>query len=222
MRCLFIVLVIGLVLSPQGIPGQEPKKKGLQDKVEDVPNLPRVLIIGDSISIGYTPSLRTLLKDKANVHHSAGNAGDTASGVARLKTWLGTEKWDLIHVNFGLHDIKMGSGAHQVPIADYEKNLRAIVKELKATGATIIWCSTTPVPDAKLNPPRRNEDVIAFNAVARKIMEENEIAIDDLYATALPILKDIQLPANVHFKPDGSAKLAEKVADEILKGLKKK
>src|SRR5207249_4737659 len=70
----------------QGLLGQEPKKKGLQDKVDEVPNLPRVLIIGDSISIGCTPPLRKLLKDKANVHHNAGNAADTASGVAKLKT----------------------------------------------------------------------------------------------------------------------------------------
>ncbi|CAN5256928.1 SGNH/GDSL hydrolase family protein [soil metagenome] len=221
MRTLFLLFVTLLAFSSPGLIAQEPKKPAPQDKIDDVPNLPRVLIIGDSISIGYTPPLRKLLKDKANVHHNTGNGGDTARGVANVKTWLGTGKWDVIHVNFGLHDLKFAEDKHQVPVADYEQNLRKIVKELQATGATIIWCSTTPVPDAKLNPVRKNDDVIAYNAAAKKIIDEQKIAINDLYSFALPVLKDIQRPANVHFTDKGSEKLATKVAEEIQKHLKK-
>jgi acyl-CoA thioesterase-1 len=110
-------------------------------------------------------------------------------------------------------------GKPQVPIDEYEKNLRELVKKLKATKAKLIWCSTTPVPDAKVSPARKNADVIAYNAVAKKIMEAEGVAIHDLYAFALPQLEKIQQKANVHFTPEGSEALAKEVAKRLEEGL---
>src|SRR5689334_14491816 len=74
--------------------------------VKDDPALPRVLLIGDSISIGYTVPTREKLKRKANVHRPGTNCGPTTRGVENLDKWLGDGKWDVIHFNFGLHDLK--------------------------------------------------------------------------------------------------------------------
>ena len=191
------------------------------EAVHDDPKLPRVLLIGDSISIGYTPATRKLLAGKANVHRIPENGGPTNNGTKHIKKWLGDSKWDVIHFNWGLHDLKLGTGKHQVPIEDYEVNLRELVKAMKTSGAKLIWASTTPVPAGKTNPPRKNDDVIAYNAVAKKIMEENGIAINDLYAFALPQLEKIQQPVNVHFNDKGSTALAEHVAAAIEAALKK-
>ena len=68
--------------------------------------LPKALIIGDSISNGYTPPLQEIMKDKAVVLHHPGNAAHTANGVAKLDEWLGDTQWDVSHFNFGLHDRK--------------------------------------------------------------------------------------------------------------------
>ena len=211
-----LILAAAVALASLQVAYAQEKKEAVPP---DDPKLPRVLIIGDSISQEIMAPLRTLLKDKANVHHNPGNANDTKNGVAKLKDWLGAGKWDVVHFNFGLNDIKRSSGSLQVSLPDYEKNLRALLKELKPTGAKIIWCNTTPAPEGKLYHLRRNEDVIAYNAAAKKIMEENGVPINDLYAYTLPHLKDWQIPVNVHFTPAGSAKLAEKVAQEILKAL---
>lgn len=190
--------------------------------VTNDPKLPRVLLIGDSISIGYTVPVRELLKGKANLHRIPTNGGPTITGLKELSKWIGSGKWDVIHFNWGLHDLKfMDTGKQQVPLADYEKNLRELVKQLKATDAKLIWCATTPVPDAELKPPRKNSDVIAYNAVAKKIMTENGIAIDDLYAFALPQLSAIQRPANVHFSDEGSKVLAKQVVASIGAALSK-
>lgn len=190
-------------------------------KAKDDPQLPRVLIIGDSISIGYTPGTQKLLAGKANVHRIGENGGPSDNGTAKIKKWLGDGKWDVIHFNWGLHDIKLGTGKHQVPIDQYEKNLRELVQTMKGTGAKLIWATTTPVPEGKTNPPRKNSDVIAYNAIAKKIMDENGIAINDLYAFALPKLAKIQQPVNVHFTKEGSEVLAERVAAAIEAALKK-
>ncbi len=187
--------------------------------VEDHPALPRVLLIGDSISIGYTVPVRQQLAGKANVHRAPTNCGPTTRGLEQLDQWLAGGRWDVIHFNFGLHDLKRIDGQQQVPITQYEANLRTIVARLKKTGAKLIWASTTPVPPGELSPPRSNEDVVAYNAVARRVMEESGVAINDLYGFALPRLGEIQRPNNVHFTAEGSAALAEKVVQAIVRQL---
>jgi lysophospholipase L1-like esterase len=143
--------------------------------------------------------------------------------LAQLPQWLGRGKWDVIHFNWGLHDLKiMADDQRQVPPEAYEKNLRELVLQLKATGANLIWASTTPVPTGKLNPSRNAADVLVYNAIAQKIMDENQVVIDDLYSFALPQLSKIQRPVNVHFTPEGSAALARRVAASIESVLSKK
>jgi hypothetical protein len=68
------------------------------------------------------------------------------------------------------------------------------------------------VPEHQLKPRRRNADVIAYNAVAKRVMERERIPIDDLYAFALPKLPMIQQPANVHFNDEGNRSLGAQVA----------
>lgn len=192
------------------------------EPIKDEPGLPRVLLIGDSISIGYTLPTRERLKGKANVHRIPVNGATSQRGVESLSDWLGDGHWDLVHFNFGLHDLKiMPDGKRQIPIDHYSKNLEQIVGALKASGAVLVWASTTPVPDAEVSPVRSDKDVEAYNAAAREIMERHGVVIDDLYALAKPKLSEIQLPANVHFSKEGSATLAQQVADMILKHLPK-
>ena len=202
-------------------------------KIEDVPGLPRVLLIGDSISIGYTLPVRELLKGKANVHRIPTNGGPTTNGLANLKTWLGEGKWDVIHFNWGLHDLKFigadpkvladpkAEGSHpQVALADYEKNLATLVVQLKATGAKLIWCATTPVPEGSTG--RVAGDEVKYNEAAARVMSAAGVPTDDLCAHANAKLKEVQLPANVHYTPAGYKYLAEKVTAEIEKALPKK
>lgn len=187
---------------------------------EDRPNLPNVLLIGDSISIGYTLPTRELLKGKADLFRVPENAGPTTTGLTKIDAWLGTNQWDVIHFNFGLHDLKfMENGRRQVSLDDYEQNLEQLVARLKQTGATLIWCSTTPVPPGRVQPKRLVGDAIIYNLAARRIMEKHGIAIHDLYSFALARQAEIQNPADVHFTKEGSAALAKSVAFAIRNAL---
>jgi acyl-CoA thioesterase-1 len=189
--------------------------------VVDDPALPRVLLIGDSISIGYTPFVRAALKGVANVHRVPENGGPTIRGLKQLPWWLGTGKWDVIHFNWGLHDLKRDeTDTVQVPIADYEKNLRTLVAQLKATGAKLVFASTTPVPGRTSN--RREEDVLAYNAVALRVMKEAGIPVNDLHSLAQSQLSEIQLPNNVHYTPKGYEVLSVPVIAAVRAQLPKK
>lgn len=199
---------------------------------------PHVLILGDSISIGYTPFVRDLLKADAVVIRPmrAGdkpeNCSGTNNGIKHIDRWLtlGDGRWDVIHFNFGLHDLKRvdpktGKSSnnpddpHQAEPDRYERQLRTIVQKLAKTGATLIYAATTPVPTGDVKPHRDVTDPQRYNDIARKIMAEHDVAINDLYAFAAARLDKIQRPANVHFTPNGSKQLAEQVVRHIRPAL---
>ena len=199
----------------------KPKRPNPMAPIRDVAGLPRVMLIGDSISIGYTLPTRELLKGKANVHRIPTNGGPTTKGLVQIDSWLGDSKWNVIHFNWGLHDLKfMPHGKRQVTLVAYEKNLDSLVRRLKQTGAKLIWRNTTPVPEAKVRPKRIPADVESYNAAAKRVMQKQRVPIHDLYSFALARLEKIQLSANVHFTPEGSAALAHEVAKDILDALK--
>lgn len=189
----------------------------------DDPALPRVLLIGDSISFGYSAPVRELLRGTANVHRLPENGGPTTNGLEKLDAWLGDGPWAVIHFNFGLHDIKLDDeGRPLTPPAEYEKNLHTITTRLKATGARLVFATTTPVP-ARLEggPRRRSADVVERNGIARRVMADLGVPVNDLYTFAFARLAEIQRPANVHFTDEGSRALAEPVAAAIRKQLNK-
>jgi hypothetical protein len=197
----------------------------------------KILIIGDSISIGYTPFVKELLKYSAeivrpvNIDGSDENCQGTIYGVANIDRWLGSTKWDVIHFNFGLHDIKhvdpvTGEGSNnpthplQAELKLYKKNLEIIVQKLKATGARLIFATTTPYPGSTNNPLRDPGMPVKYNREAIKIMNKNKIMINDLYAFMLPRLSELQLPQNVHFTAEGYNALAQKVVERIKEAIR--
>lgn len=214
-----------LAAPPETKPAKKPDPALVP--IEDDPKLPRVMLIGDSISMGYTPIVRKTLQGVANVHHPAENCAETAHGLKRLSVWLGDKKWDVIHFNFGLHDLKYldEKGAYVPPdkgkqvalIPDYEAHLRELVVSLKKTGAHLIWASTTPVPARSLG--RVEGDEKGYNAAAARIMGEAGIPIDDLYAIAAAHQAEIQLPHNVHFTKAGYEQLADSVVRSVRAAL---
>ncbi|GAA4437416.1 SGNH/GDSL hydrolase family protein [Ravibacter arvi] len=193
--------------------------------------LPRVLILGDSISIGYTPHVVELLKEVAEVSRPAENCQGTTNGVKKIDTWLGDSRWDVIHFNFGLHDLKhvdpvtfqnstREEDPKQADVKQYARNLKAITEKLKSTGAVLIFATTTPFPDKPDGPLRRASDVKAYNRAALKIMKKNGVLINDLHSFALPRMSALQIPKNVHFTKEGSKVLAEQVAGVIRKEIR--
>ncbi len=196
-------------------------------------DLPNVLLIGDSISIAYTPEVTSLLEGTANVQRIRGNSGDTNRGRKALTTWLGDTKWDLIHFNWGLHDLCYRhpdakvygkrdkiNGTISVPLPKYRRNLQTIVKQLKKTGATLVWASTTIVPEDEAG--RHPQDAPRYNSVAAEVMAQHGIPSNDLFAESAAFPPELfSKPGDVHFSKAGSSRLAARVAAAIEKELAK-
>jgi hypothetical protein len=188
--------------------------------VEDDPRLPRVLLIGDSISILYTGQVRQLLANEANVHRIPDNAGNTGFGLKKIDQWLGDGRWDVIHFNWGLHDL-VGpinqKGKHAVEPDQYGKNLEELIVRLGKTGATLIFATTTPVPEGERGRQAGEEQI--YNDVALRVMKRHHIQVDDLCTAIRPHVAEYQAHHDVHFGVPGSEFLAEQIAPLIRQAL---
>lgn len=173
--------------------------------VKDDPALPRMLIIGDSISRGYTLAVRAALAQQVNVHRAPANCGPSATGLTKLDIWLGDGKWDIITFNFGIHD-------RATPPEVYRSNLVTLLGRLRATGAKLYWVRTTPAPEGpnKENFTAAQWEVV--NKVADQLMQSEKIPVIDINAPLLPQIAEYQLPNNVHFNGKGSEVMAAEIA----------
>jgi acyl-CoA thioesterase-1 len=189
----------------------------------DDPKLPRVLLIGDSISIAYTTTVRRKLKGKANVHRIKTNGAFSARGVESVKEWIGDGRWDVIHFNFGLWDWYGWRQEQRATPEFYAKNLEQITKVLKTTGASLIFATTTPPCDEaehKIKVLVSEKQANAFNGAATKVMKANGVAVNDLYeCISADRKKYTKGPADVHWNQKGSELLGRQVAWEIAKAL---
>ncbi len=203
------------------------------------PQLPNVLILGDSISIGYTRDVRALMNGKANVYrpmsgkNSPANCGDTGIGLANIDGWLGDKKWDVIHFNWGLWDLcyrnpsskEQGNrdkknGKVSFTPEQYRANLEKLVLRLKATGAQLVWASTTVVPEGEAG--RFVGDDAKYNAIAAEIMKRHDIPTDDLYTLSKSLDPELFVkPGDVHFTVKGYQQLAAQVAASLSQALEK-
>jgi lysophospholipase L1-like esterase len=197
--------------------------------------LPKVLILGDSISIGYTPVVQKQLAGTADVSRSKANCGETRMGLAGIDGWLGEGRWDVIHFNWGLWDLcyrnpnlqdKVAgnrdkvNGKQAVPIAEYESNLEKLVERMKRTGATLIWAPTTVVPEGE--PGRFVGDELKYNAAAERVMKRHGVRIDDLHALTKTFEPSLFVqPGDVHYTAEGYEQIGVRVAAAIRSALTK-
>ena len=183
---------------------------------------PKILIVGDSISIGYTPFVKKHFLNNAVVLHNIGNAQHTGTGLLKIEEWLGDAHWDIIQFNWGLWDLcyrhpdskEYGNrdkinGKPEYSITEYASNLESLVSMIKKkSNAKLIFVTTSYVP--KDEPGRHESDVQKYNDAAKMVMKKHNITVNDIYLESVDIhniygkgLKD------VHYSPEGYKKLSE-------------
>jgi len=209
---------------------------------------PNVLLIGDSISMpvpftpgGYGNNTRWMLEAKnISVQHNGGwgkggQASNTPKGLSCTNTstsgnWFNfTGTFDIIHFNFGLHDLVAsgpGEGAEHVDIPQYMLNIKEIFTRLSTRAKHVIWTTTTPCPNVTTSMGRSDAKVIAYNKAAMTALSSaSNVLVDDLYAAVDGYCGknyktcDLQLPANVHFTSKGCEFMAEHVVAKIMQVL---
>ena len=179
--------------------------------------VPRVLVLGDSLYHPLSQQAAKSLQGKAEiVYPNDPEVFNTTTALAKIDGLLGDGKWDLIHFNYGLGDLvhrapgmnsfrAMSQRAGGIPATDpaqYAKNLDELAKRLKATGAKIVWASTTPI-EGDENGLYKPGSETEYNAIAAKVMAANRIPVSDMHAAVLAILGDAKPTNNPFTFPRG-------------------
>ncbi|MGZ0014789.1 SGNH/GDSL hydrolase family protein [Yeosuana sp. AK3] len=193
----------------------------------------KILIIGDSISIGYTPYVQAYFSEKAIVSHNKGNAQHTGTGLEKIEEWLGEEQWDIIQFNWGLWDLcyrhpdskEFGNrdkinGKPEFTVAEYASNLDSLVTIIKRKStAKLIFVTTTYVPENE--PGRIESEVQKYNEATKVIMKKHGVAVNDIYNQSVIIHKSYGMGSNnVHYNEEGYEELGKLISDFLEKQIK--
>ena len=224
----------------KGLLNEKHQRVRAFDYVQNNPALANVLIYGDSISIGYTSYVRSMLKEQANVYRIHQNGSDSSkfiSFMTEMETTMRNPalqdhwnfKWDVIHFNVGMHDLKHTlngvldtNGQLQTNPEEYKGNLRKIVEYLQqiAPEARIIFATTTPVPENAEG--RFSDDAVKYNQAAMEVFQEfPQVVINDLHSFTKPRQAEWwRKPGDVHYDKPGQREQAKEVSRVILETLK--
>jgi isoamyl acetate esterase len=190
-----------------------------------------VLLIGDSILMGYSngPGYGGFVRarfEAQGVKVTTQQCADSGALLNALPALLASDKWDLIHFNCGLHDLKRDrtSGVVVNTPAIYAKNLKGICELVCKSSPRVIFATITPVHDAwhQTYKPfdRRQEDVRSYNETALDCVSKCDLSVNDLHATILEQGQErLQFTDGVHFTEAGSRVLADKVFECVSAAL---
>ncbi|MEI6645911.1 MAG: SGNH/GDSL hydrolase family protein [bacterium] len=205
------------------------------------PRLPRVLIIGDSISGHYLYELRELMRGKANVigESSASSRypmekyrwsklgphfyrSDAASKDDDLKKFLAEQgPFDIVHFNNGIHNFSHANPGDEKP---YAEQLRKVVATIRASGAICLFANSTGTVADNTIPrsPRYLSNCLAFNAAAEAVMKELNVPVTDIHGLIQPRIKELISTDLIHPKAEASPLMAELIAKRLTETLAKR
>jgi lysophospholipase L1-like esterase len=185
-----------------------------------------VVLIGDSIRINSEPFIRANLPSSVEVLSPPENCESSHKVSAYIREWVPATNVDLIHLNFGLHDIRYDPGKNQRVSSpeEYRANLRAVFSYLSTTGAHIIWATSTPIDELMHNgikPSRRYQsDLIEYNRISVSMAQDFGFSINDLHHKMSPFnLNALLLSDGLHFNTAGNELIGTIIADSIKDGL---
>ncbi|WP_372652789.1 SGNH/GDSL hydrolase family protein [Draconibacterium sp.] len=217
-----------------------PTDGGAFEYVHPRKGIPNVLLYGDSISIGYTPTVREVLKNEATVFRFQRNGGSTdrlIPGLEEMERAMfqphlkgGWDfEWDVIHFNVGLHDLKYlkggkldkENGKQVSSICEYKTRLKGICDYLQAKfpDTKLIFATTTPVPEGAAG--RFSGDSKKYNKAALEVLNDYpSIRINDLYSFTKPNLNEWAIkPGNVHYNELGKTEQGKQVGRIIAENI---
>jgi hypothetical protein len=209
MKALIFICLFSMVACEKQESKTEEASRGCNEygPMEALDGRPAALIVGDSISIGYTPTVKGALSGLQVIHNTC-NAKTTRHGVKWIEAWSShAPSWEFCTINHGLHDVSI---KNNVPIEEYIENLEIEIQTLQARCNKVLFINTTATPNPDIDPK-----IDAFNAAAEDLMSDYSIPVCDLNSVAQGLDHLRVAPNDVHFVPEGYEILGQAVIDCI-------
>jgi len=188
----------------------------------------KVLLLGDSIRLGYCPYVREDLKDIAEVVFPEENCRFTQYTYIQLKNWMALvddpKTIDVIHWNNGHWDVSHWDGAEESLNTPelYAQMLERIYKRLVGycPNAKVIFATTTPMNPNGVQGAnvRTTPEVIRYNDAAREVMARLGVQVNDLFSVMKDATPDDYID-HTHFTEAGYRRLADVVTARVREAL---
>jgi lysophospholipase L1-like esterase len=183
---------------------------------------PRVLLLGDSIRMSYQQRVAERLGDRATVVGPAENCQFSLYTLSSLPRWLAALGCPaVVHWNNGIHDVGHNPNRRPVQFSceDYVGNLGLILRQLRETGARVVWATMTPVhPLRELRDDQwswRNTEIDEYNLAARELMAAEGVSINDLHALVASDMDRFLAEDMLHLSEAGCEACAAAVAQAV-------
>ena len=194
----------------------------------------RVLLLGDSIRMGYDEYVKELLQGEFEVIYD-----DIDNGRFSAYTlWQANQffknygHFDVVHWNNGYWDMNVESPMKTAmhPVDEYVHFLSRILNEIRNNGAVPVFATTTPVLPAEtaaevmtegIDTFKYNNDwVVEYNEAAAAFMQSEGVAVNDLYALCVKDPHFYKCPDLLHLTEEGYRRCAEQTAQKIREAAK--
>lgn len=189
----------------------------------------KVLLLGDSIRMGYDDYVKELLKEECEVYYDAEDNGRFSS----YTLWQMNQffkhfgHFDVVHWNNGYWDMNieapMTTAMH--PVEEYVHYLHRILDEIRRNGAVPVFATTTPILSAgqaadisgtgadSIN--YNNDWVVEYNEAACRVMQEEKVRVNDLYTVCLEDPHYYKCEDLLHLTEEGYRRCAEQIAKVV-------
>lgn len=186
-----------------------------------------LLLIGDSIRMGYDKSVKKTLQGKANVLFPSENCRFASYVLRNFHEYLGETKGediDVIHWNAGLWDcLRLFGEEPHTPIDVYAYYIERICVRIKklCPNAKVIFATSTKVLSEKMdiNFKRYNEEIEKYNETAVNVVKKYGFLINDLYAVSETLPEEAHSDAVHYYTSLGTEKFTNQVLSYVTPAL---
>ena len=193
----------------------------------------KIVLIGDSIRMGYDKYVKDALKDEAEVFYPNENCRFAQYVLRTVSDWRKDGNWgddaDLVHWNAGLWDtLRLYGDEPLTPPEMYAEMIRRIDKRLRLLfpKAKLVFATSTRVLEERYGKDfkRYNKDIEEYNRIALDVLKDTDTVINDLYSFTKSLPVECYSDVTHLYTPDGTNAMVNKVLDVICAetGIEKK
>ena len=185
----------------------------------------KVLLIGDSIRMGYDKYVKNYLSDSCEVYYPKDNCRFAQYTLRHLSDWksgFNGDDSDLIHWNVGLWDtLELYDDGCLTPPEFYAFFIEKICKRIKVLfpKAKVIFATSTPVIENRFTEPhfsrRLNSNVKKYNDIAVEICKKHGFSVNDLYSLVKNVPEEYYSDMTHLYTPEGTQLLTDAVIKVI-------
>lgn len=186
-----------------------------------------VLLIGDSIRMGYDKAVKKTLEGKAKVYFPDENCRFTSyilRYIHEYKALIKDGDVDILHWNAGLWDcLRLFEEEPHTPLDIYSYYIERVCERIKKLfpNAKVIFATSTRVQSEKMgkNFKRYNEEIEKYNEVAVAVVKKYGFTVNDLYAVSASLPEEAHSDPVHYYTPIGTEVFTNQVLSCIVPNL---